>query len=156
MFLMLKTYERGNVLEFACATKNVFESNKCWRGEGGKQGSIDRKHKVPAAVFPNLTVGNLVWESFLYRPKFKGTRAELVLLRRLHEWHFLCPTILLGTSSINFFYTIALQKLIPTMSPCFFRECLSEEKAKDEPLAGSVFKVTNLNCRGTRANEYDG
>lgn len=36
------------------------------------------------------------------------------------------------------------------------RECLSEEKVKNEPLAGSVFKVTNLNCKGMLANEYNG
>ncbi|XP_028393167.1 regucalcin-like [Dendronephthya gigantea] len=36
------------------------------------------------------------------------------------------------------------------------REYLSEEKAKEEPLAGSVFKVTNLGCKGMRAHEYDG
>lgn len=37
-----------------------------------------------------------------------------------------------------------------------FREYLSEEKTKEEPLAGSVFKITNLSCKGKRANEYDG
>ena len=38
----------------------------------------------------------------------------------------------------------------------FFREYLSEVKVKDEPLAGSVLKVTNLNCKGKPGNEYDG
>ncbi|XP_046858948.1 regucalcin-like [Xenia sp. Carnegie-2017] len=36
------------------------------------------------------------------------------------------------------------------------RECLGEDRVKKEPLAGSLFKVSNLGCSGVPPNEFNG